>query len=100
MSRLASRRIWLELRRAMERQSNSVDDASSPFAVTDATGSAVGLVNGTCDQDPNAPTRTYTLVYKPGKDEKGPVKLVYRDRRSAFVEVPFTLHDVPLYKDR
>ncbi len=41
----------------------------------------------------------YTLIYKPDRNDKGPAKLVYRGHRCAFVEMPFTLKNVPLYKD-
>jgi hypothetical protein len=75
-------------------------DASSPlpFVFSGEKGDALVLVNGTCVNDSNGTSRVYTLLYKPDKKDKGPAQVVYRDRRSAFIEVPFVLKDVPLYK--
>ena len=73
-----------------------MDAASSPFEMTGETGETLKLVSGTCENDSNGNSRVYTLVYKPDASDKGPAKLVYRDRRNAFVEVPFVLKDVPL----
>lgn len=44
----------------------------------------------------NVVTATYTLICRPGKDQKEPAKLVYLGRKLATVEIPFTLKDVPL----
>jgi hypothetical protein len=84
-------------RRFVERVTEKVDATNSPFAVAGAKGETLELAGGTCDHDSNGPSRVYTLLYKPDKNDKGPAKLVYRDRRTAFIEVPFTLKDVPLY---
>jgi hypothetical protein len=107
-------------RRFVEKVTENIDATNSPFAVANDKGEALALVSGRCDHDSNGPSRVYTLVYKPSKNEReptklafgttgkvlvtvfppetGPAKLVYRDRRTAFVEVPFVLRDVPLYE--
>jgi hypothetical protein len=85
-------------RRFVEKVTETIDAANSPFTVADEKGEALALVSGTCEHDSNGPSRVYTLAYKPEKNRKGPAKLVYRDRRTAFVEAPFVLRDVPLYE--
>jgi hypothetical protein len=84
-------------RRFIEQTSTVLDATTTPFVVTGDQGDKLGFVNGTCDYDSNGSSRVYTLIYKPDKSDKGPATLVYRDRRIVFVEVPFTLKDVPLY---
>jgi hypothetical protein len=44
----------------------------------------------------NVVTATYTIVCRPGKDQKEPARLVYLGRKQVAIEVPFTLKDVPL----
>jgi hypothetical protein len=95
---LFNRHIVRLNRRFIDKETTSLDTSSSlPFVLTGAQGEKLGLVTGTLEHDAAGPSRVYSLVYKPDKDGMGPVKLVYRDRRSAFVEIPFTLRDIPLY---
>jgi hypothetical protein len=42
--------------------------------------------------------QVYRLLYRPHKDQPESARLVYSDRRSMIVEVPFVLKDVPLPK--
>jgi hypothetical protein len=93
-------RLMRPNRRFIEKVVSNVDAATSPFILSNEKSEALSFVNGTCEFDSNGPSRVYTLVYKPDKNDQGPAKLVYRDRRSAFVEIPFTLRDVPLYKEK
>jgi len=44
----------------------------------------------------NVVTATYTLICRPGKDQKEPAKLVYLGRKRMAIDIPFTLKDVPL----
>jgi hypothetical protein len=41
-------------------------------------------------------TSTYTLISRREKDKGQPAKVVYLGRKRVTVEIPFTLHDVPL----
>jgi hypothetical protein len=67
------------------------------LALLDARGRKIPLASST---DPavggNGKTWEFTLVYQPGAGQGEPARLVYTGRRSATVEVPFTLKDVPL----
>ena len=42
------------------------------------------------------PAHEYELVYEPEAGQGGAAKFVYADRRTLFVDVPFTFKDVPL----
>ena len=42
------------------------------------------------------PIAVWTLVCQPGKDQGQPTQLVYLGRKSATVDIPFALKDVPL----
>ena len=96
---LLNRHIVRANRRFSEKLTTALDASSPlPFVLSGDQGEALALVNGTCVNDSNGTSRVYTLIYKPDKNDKGPAKVVYRDRRSAFIEVPFVLKDVPLYK--
>jgi hypothetical protein len=62
----------------------------------DARGRPIRPVNSHFRENPNDARKTYTFVFLPGKDQPPPARLTYTARRFAFVEVPFTLKDVPL----
>ncbi len=96
---LLNRHIVRRNRRVVEKETTVLESEDmAPFVLTGEQGNKLAFVNGFCEHDSNGPSRVYTLCYKPDKNDKGPAKLAYRDRRSVFVEVPFTLKDVPLYQ--
>jgi hypothetical protein len=77
----------------------SAKDGNCPLSLLDAKGQPFRLTTGDYLPDAGGPMKTYTLIFQPGKDQGEPAKLVYTERRSVIVEVPFTLKDVPLVKD-
>jgi hypothetical protein len=96
---LLNRHIVRRNRRIVEKDTTVLESEDmSPFTLAGEQGNKLAFVNGFCEHDSNGSSRVYTLCYKPDKNDKGPAKLAYRDRRSVFVEVPFTLKDVPLYQ--
>ena len=98
---LLNRHIVRRNRRIVEKDTTVLEsEEMSPFSLTGEQGNKLAFVNGYCEHDSNGSSRVYTFCYKPDKNDKGPAKLAYHDRRSAFVEVPFTLKDVPLYQNQ
>ncbi len=65
---------------------NLLDDKGKPFLTVKAISTGVRAGAG----------HEYELVYEPEKGQGGAAKFVYSDRRTLFIEVPFTLKDVPL----
>jgi hypothetical protein len=63
-----------------------VDDKGKPFETVKAVATGVRAGAG----------HEYELVYEPGAGQGEAAKFVYSDRRTLFIEVPFTLKDVPL----
>jgi outer membrane protein assembly factor BamB len=63
-----------------------LDDKGRPFRTARAvsTGTRAGAAH------------EYELVYEPESSQGEAAKFVYADRRTLFIEVPFTLRDVPL----
>ena len=45
-------------------------------------------------------TQEYTITYQPRNDQGEPAKLLYTGYRTTSIDVPFTLKDVPLYKEK
>jgi hypothetical protein len=72
----------------------SEKDGTCPFTALDAGGARVRLATGHFYA--NGSVRNYTLYFQAAKDQTDPVRLVYVGPRTALVEVPFVLHDVPL----
>jgi hypothetical protein len=72
-----------------------------PFALLDEGGRPLALASGEYVLDRDGVTRSYTLTFRPAADRAtvgGAARLVYRGRRTAFVEVPFAFEDVSLTK--
>jgi len=88
-----NRRMVLEIR-------STPSKTQPPFRCAhNEKGEALGFVTGTCEQDATGPSRTYNLTYKPDKNDRGPTKLVYRDRYSVYIEVPFKLKECPTVRN-
>jgi hypothetical protein len=83
--------------RMVERSASTPTGSDNPtLTLFDARGRPIRPVNSHFREDPTDARKTYTFVFLPGKDQPLPARLVYTARRFAFVEVPFTLKDVPL----
>jgi hypothetical protein len=67
---------------------------SANFELLDAKGQALQVTRAVYTGKHSATSQEYELTYRLG--EVAPLRFVYRDRRSALIEVPFTLKDVPL----
>ena len=63
-----------------------LDRKGKPFVTVKAT--STGVQAGA--------THEYELVYKPETEQGEAAKFVYSDRRTLFIDVPFTLKDVVL----
>jgi hypothetical protein len=75
--------------------------ADLPFALIDEGGRPLTLAAGEYVVDRDGVTRSYTLTFRPAPDRPrvGPAaRLVYKGRRTVFVEVPFAFRDVALTK--
>jgi hypothetical protein len=75
-------------------------DGNNPFALLDAQGKALALRDGSYQIDQANGHRVYTLTYQAAKDQGPPARLIFSERRNAFVEVAFVLKDVPLVKGK
>jgi hypothetical protein len=71
--------------------------ADQPFALLDEGGRPLKFAAGEYVVK-DGTTRAYTLTFTPTGDQKQPARLVYKGRRTAFVEVPFAFKDVSLVK--
>jgi hypothetical protein len=74
----------------------SPEPPGTSFALLDAGGKPLTL---TQTEEPilrPSGVREYQLVFVPEKGQGNPVQFVYTGRRSAVIDVPFTLKDVPL----
>ncbi|HZY90987.1 MAG TPA: hypothetical protein VFE78_39560 [Gemmataceae bacterium] len=75
--------------------------ADQPFALIDEGGRPLTLAAGEYVVDRDGAARSSTLTFRPAPDRPrvGPAaRLVYKGRRTAFVEVPFVFKDVELTK--
>jgi hypothetical protein len=75
--------------------------ADQPFALIDEGGRPLTLAAGEYVVDRDGLTRSYTLTFRPAPDRPrvGPAaRLVYKGRRTVFVEAPFAFQDVALTK--
>jgi hypothetical protein len=68
--------------------------SSTNFELLDAKGRALQATRAVYTGKHTATAQEYELTYQAG--DAAALRLVYRDRRSALIEVPFTLKDVPL----
>jgi hypothetical protein len=66
------------------------------FELTDARGKPFEMVKATNTGKRAGSARELEVVYQPADGQGEPAKFTYSGRRSAIVEVPFTLKDVPL----
>jgi hypothetical protein len=66
------------------------------FALLDAKGRPLGINRAVNTGRRQGPSREYEFTFDPAAGQGEPARLVYRDRLSAVVEVPFTLRNVPL----
>jgi hypothetical protein len=67
------------------------------LTLLDARGGKVPLADGTIPAvSASGKGWEFILAYRPGPGQGEPSRLIYTGRRSATVEVPFTLKDVPL----
>lgn len=89
---------WID-RRTRGRVLLSPKAADQPFALLDQGGRPLPLAAGEYVLDADGQARSYTLTFRPARDQArvGPgARLVYRGRRTVFVEVPFVFKDVAL----
>jgi hypothetical protein len=89
---------WID-RRTRGRVLLSPKAADQPFALLEEGGRPLPLAAGEYVVDADGQARSYTLTFRPARDQArvGPgARLVYRGRRTAFVEVPFVFKDVAL----
>jgi hypothetical protein len=68
--------------------------SSTNFELLDAKGRPLHVTRAVYTGKHTATAQEYELTYQ--ADAAAPLRFVYRDRRSALIEVPFTLKDVPL----
>jgi hypothetical protein len=73
-------------------------EGTCPLTLFDAKGQPLRLTTGNYLADGNTGQKSFTLIFQPGADQGEPAKLVYTERRTALIEVPFVLKDVPLVK--
>jgi hypothetical protein len=73
-------------------------EGTNPFVLLDAQGKALTLREGSYQIDQANGHRVYSLTYQAAKDQGPPARLIFSERRNAFVEVSFVLKDVPLVK--
>jgi hypothetical protein len=66
------------------------------FALRDDKGRPFQTVKATDTGRRAGRAQEYEFVYKPGEGRGEPAKFVYSGRRTAIIEVPFTLKNVPL----
>lgn len=69
---------------------------SSNFALRDEKGRPHRITGAVCTGRSDGAAREYELSFEPERGAGPPVKFVYRDQRTVFLEVPFVLHDVAL----
>jgi hypothetical protein len=81
------------------RKVNNTNDeplSGQNFELTDPKGKAFELVKATDTGKRAGSARELEVVYQPADGQGEPAKFSYNGRRSAIVEVPFTLKNVPL----
>jgi hypothetical protein len=71
---------------------------NNPFTLLDDRGRPLTLASGEYTLEGDGLVKQFTLTYLSGKDQGQPTRLLYTERRNAFIDVPFVLRDVPLYK--
>jgi len=74
----------------------SEKEGTCPFTARDAAGARVRLATGHYFASPDGDIRSYTLYFQAARDQGDPVRLEFVGPRTALVEVPFVLRDVPL----
>jgi hypothetical protein len=74
------------------------EGGNSPFTLLDDRGRPLTLASGEYTLERDGLVKQFTLTYLSGKGQGKPTRLLYTERRNAFIDVPFVLKDVPLYK--
>ncbi len=91
---------WID-RRTRGRVLLSPKAADQPFALVEPDGRPLALAAGEYVVDADGHSRAYTLTFRPAADRprvSPEARLVYKGRRTVFVEVPFVFKDVELSK--
>jgi hypothetical protein len=70
--------------------------ADCPFILADARNRAFPLAEAHFEYGDRLTSKRYTLNYRLVRDRGAPARLLYWERRSVQVQVPFVLKDVPL----
>jgi hypothetical protein len=66
------------------------------FILLDAQGKAISVTAAVNTGKNQGALQEYEVTYLPAEGQAAPTWFVYRDRRSAVVEIPFTLRNVPV----
>jgi len=76
---------------------SEVEGSLYGLALQDAQGKVLpSRVSRHLRGSPNGVVREYRLTYQPQQGQGTPAKLVFSGQRSATIDIPFTLNDVPL----
>src|SRR5262249_41559055 len=86
----------------LNRKNNVGPDLLSPaertslFTARDANGKPLLLATASRNPNQDRSLQLYSLVFQAGRGQGPPVQLTYHGRRTALIEVPFVLRNVPL----
>jgi hypothetical protein len=70
----------------------------NPFTLVDGRGRPLTLASGAYTLERDGLVKQFTLTYLSARGQGEPTRLLYTERRNAFIDVPFVFKDVPLYK--
>jgi hypothetical protein len=76
----------------------SSKEGNCPLTLYDARGRPFRLTTGDFLADGNSQQKSFTLIFQPTEGQGEPARLVYTERRTTLIEVPFVLKNVPLVK--